>query len=86
MQIPHALEKHGARHDLARPTHEVFEQLKFLGRELDAAVAARHAAREEIELEICDLQIRVSSFGVLARRRSASIRASNSENANGFVR
>src|SRR5436190_3813129 len=63
VKIPDVLQQQCARHDLALVANEVFENLKFARQELDIAPAARHRARNEVELEIADAQHRFLDHG-----------------------
>src|SRR6266404_7344867 len=70
VQIPHALEQHGARHDLSGAAHEKFQQLQLPRRELHLAPAARHPPGQQVELQVLDLQARgVGRAGAAAQQR-----------------
>ena len=58
VQVPHALEQHGARHHLAGAAHEELEELELARGELDLAPGARHAPRQQVELQVLDLEAR----------------------------
>ena len=58
VQVPHPLEQHGARDDLAGAPHEEFEQLQLPRRQLDLPAAAGHAPRQQIEVEVSHLERR----------------------------
>jgi hypothetical protein len=57
MIVPHIFEQHRARHHLAGVSHEEFEQAEFARQELDVLRAASHAARQQVHLEIADLEL-----------------------------
>src|SRR5215475_12243935 len=44
MIVPHALEQHGAGHDLASMAHKIFEQAELTGLELYRLLGAAHLA------------------------------------------
>src|SRR5271156_524453 len=56
MEIPHMLQQHRPRHDLALVANEIFEDLEFPGQQLDVAAATAHGSRHQVELEITDTQ------------------------------
>src|SRR2546422_2289317 len=58
MQVPHALEQHGARYDLPGAAHQEFEQLQLPRGEVDVATAAGDRPREQVELEVSHPQLR----------------------------
>ena len=82
--MPDILQQHRAGNNLFGPPHQIFQQIEFTRQQLDAAPVAHRPALDQIQRQVAELKrrLRVSSGG----RNSASIRAANSENANGFVR
>jgi hypothetical protein len=58
---------HGLRDQLARVAHQVLEEGQLLGPQVDLAAGAPHLARQEIELEVTDLE-----SGRLRRSRGAA--------------
>ena len=83
--VPDVLEQHRAGHDMAGVAHQVFEQLELARQQLDRLVAALDRAGQQVELEVGDPQLGRRSVAA-PRRSSASMRASNSLNANGLTR
>src|SRR5262249_12590240 len=56
MQIPHVLQQHRARHDLAGVANEICKQLELLRQQLDLAALSAHAAGEQVHLQVPDPQ------------------------------
>src|SRR5271169_4691479 len=56
MEIPHMLEQHRPRHDLALVANEIFEDLEFPWQQLDVPAAAGHGSRHQVQLEIADAE------------------------------
>jgi hypothetical protein len=81
IQIPDVLQQHGARYNLFRVAYKIFEDPEFSRQERDLFSGTMGRACDQIEFEI-----KVSFATVVLRRASASMRASNSANANGFTR
>src|SRR5208282_6819795 len=59
MVIPHMLEQHGARDDLARILHQIFEQAKFARLQDDLLAAPSHLVRKPIQRQIGDPEHRL---------------------------
>src|SRR6266700_540246 len=58
MEIPHVLQQHGARHDAALVANQIFEELKFARKQVDALGVSVSRPRHEVELEVADTQYR----------------------------
>ena len=63
MNIPYMLEKHGARHDPAFVSSQIFEELEFAGKELDFAPVPADRPSDEIDFEIANAQHRLPHYG-----------------------
>src|SRR5580698_4528130 len=55
-EIPHILEQHRARHDLAGPAHKVFQQGEFPWQEIDKLAVAADGSLDKIHLKGPNLQ------------------------------
>src|SRR5271168_5166603 len=58
-EIPHILEQHCPRHDLAGATHEVFQQGEFPRQEIDQFAVAARGPLDEVHFQRADLQSRL---------------------------
>src|SRR5207253_8033 len=56
MKIPDVLKQHGARYDAALVADQIFEQLKFAGKQIDFPAAPAGGAVDQVDLEIADPQ------------------------------
>src|SRR5208337_1169065 len=56
LEVPDVLEQHGPRHDLARPAHEILEQLELARQEFDRQASAAHLAVDQVHFQRADLQ------------------------------
>src|SRR5438132_12154601 len=56
MKIPDVLKQHGARYDAALVADQIFEQLKFAGKQIDFPAAPACGAVDQVDLEIADPQ------------------------------
>ena len=72
IHIPDVLHDHGAAERAALVAHHVFEDAEFLGRELDALVAAHNFAARAVEHEVAHLQ--AFGRGLAAAQQSADAR------------
>ncbi len=70
MQVPHPFQQHRSRHDLPHATHEELQQLQLAPGELDLAPAPDHAPRQQIQLQVGDLEPRrLGPAGAAAQQR-----------------
>ena len=56
MKIPHVLQQHRPRDNLALVANQVFEKLKFSWQQVDFPARAAHRSRHQVEFEITDAQ------------------------------
>src|SRR5580704_8464348 len=74
MQVPDALEQHGAGYHLAGAAHEVLEQLQLPCREVELTARARHPARQQVEFQVLHLQARGVRGGRVAPQQRLDAR------------
>ena len=58
-EIPHILEQHCPRHDLAGAAHEIFQQGEFPRQEIDQFAVAARGPLDEVHFQRADLQSRL---------------------------
>ena len=68
MEIPHALQQHGAGHDLVDMLEQIFEQPVFARLQVDRLARAPHAVGEQVHLQIVAHQLGLRR---IARRSAA---------------
>src|SRR5581483_7530907 len=83
-EAPHVLGNHLPCERVSGMSHEMFQQLEFLGGEVDAAVPSLYDARDRVEAEVC--HVRGTSPGSRCLRSNARTLARSSVKSNGFVR
>ena len=59
MVLPDIFEKHRARHDLARVTHQILQQFEFPSLQLDRLPTARHPMRQKVDAQVCNSEDRL---------------------------
>jgi hypothetical protein len=74
MVVPHLLQQHGPGHDLTAVTHEVLEQAELPGLQLDLSPGAPDPARQQVHLQIRDLQSRLGRLSVTSSNQGPEAR------------